>query len=96
MGRATGWVRARVRVRVRFRGRAYSGTGVYGVMKTRRGHSSSFMAMEPRVTLEVRTSCRTWFGSGVGGRVRLGWRRMYHMPLLLPPWLGLGLGLELR
>ena len=33
--------------------------GVYGVMKTRRGQSSSFMAMEPSVTLEVRTSCRT-------------------------------------
>ena len=65
--------------------------GVYGVMKTRRGQSSSFMAMEPRVTLEVRTSCRTWLGSGVRGGVRLGWRRMHHMPLLLPPWLGLGL-----
>ena len=36
MGRATGWVRAKVRVR----GRAYSGTGVYGEMKTRRGHPS--------------------------------------------------------
>ena len=43
--------------------------GVYGVMKTRRGQSSSFMAMEPRVTLEVRTSCRTWLGLGVAVRV---------------------------
>ena len=63
--------------------------GVYGVMKTRRGHSSSFMAMEPRVTLEVRTSCRTWLGLGVAVRVRSAWRRappakrMYYMPLLL-------------
>ena len=52
--------------------------GVYGVMKTRRGQSSSFMAMEPSVTLETRTSCRTWLGLGL--RLGLG--------------LGLGLGLR--
>jgi hypothetical protein len=36
--------------------------GVYGEMKTRRGQSSSSMAMEPSVTLmasKTRTSCRT-------------------------------------
>merc|ERR1711951_33782 len=46
--------------------------------------------MEPRVTLEVRTSCRTWLGLGVAVRVRSAWRRappakrVYYMPLLLP------------
>ena len=35
-----------------------------------RVRATSFMAMEPRVTLETRTSCRTWLG--LGFRVRSG------------------------
>ena len=42
-------MRVRVRVKVRVRVRV---------------RFTSFMAMEPRVTLEERTSCRTWLGVG--------------------------------
>ena len=51
------------------------------------------MAMDPRVTLEVRTSCRTWLGLWVGvGLGQVGdahlllsaCTTLLYMPLLLP------------
>ena len=70
-GRAKVRVRNRVRTRARVRVGVRARVGVGVRVKVRVGvrvRFTSFMAMESRVTLALRTSCRTWLGLWVGVR----------------------------